>query len=51
MSYDNQVRSATKEDLERLYGSERLPIGFPVQPSADDEPEAEPEHEPDEQQA
>jgi hypothetical protein len=32
------MRLATDEDLERVFGSERLLIGFPIRPSADEAP-------------
>jgi hypothetical protein len=32
-----QMRLATEEDLERVLGSERLLIGFPVRPTSEDE--------------
>ena len=43
MNERSQMRLATEEDLQRIYGSEQLLIGFPVRPPANDDapPEAE----------
>ena len=45
MSDSSRVRSATEEDLRRLYGPSGLSFGVPVRPKPEDEPapsEAEP---------
>jgi hypothetical protein len=51
MSEQSRMRLATDEDLERVFGSERLLIGFPIRPSADEAPPpAEEPSDPGEQQ-
>jgi hypothetical protein len=42
MSERSRVRTATDEDLLRIFGPERLLIGFPVSPGDDDAPAEEP---------
>jgi hypothetical protein len=46
MSKRSRVVTATEQDLQRIYGSERLLIGFPVRPpsSGDSTPPTEEPH-------
>jgi hypothetical protein len=39
VSDGSRVRSTTDEDLERIFGRERLLIGFPVRPTGGTPPE------------